>query len=118
MDPRINEICDYISFNWYEEYCSRELLADIVSEISEYSSVIISEFGLETDEDVPQTKTYLDAIDIFRNLDIRHCIAWYWRADYNLGAQPPPGTGFNLAKNVDGDPRPAFYIVVSARVER
>ena len=33
-----------------------------------------------------------------------------WRADYDSPNPDPPGENFNLAKNVDGTARPAFYL--------
>lgn len=107
-DPRIYEVCDYLALNWYEEFCSRELLEEMVKEIQGKAPVMISEFGYETMDDLLQKRAYNDYVKFFQKIGIKCMIAWYWRADYDLGTPDPPGTGFNLAKNIDGDPRPAF----------
>jgi hypothetical protein len=108
-DPRIYTICDYISLNWYEEFCSRELLRDMISDIKKHAPVMISEFGYETNNDMLQDEKYRDYVELFSKTNVQCIIAWYWRADYYLGSPSGPGLGFNLADNVEGNPRSAFY---------
>ena len=80
-----------------------------MKEARDHLPVVISEFGCESDDDVVQRDAYSDIISFFGNLGVKRCIAWMWRADYDLGNPDVPGTGFNLADNVMGVPRPAFY---------
>lgn len=119
-DPRIYEVCDYVSLNWYENEtmnpCTPSALTDIVADINAHGrSVFISEFGYETDDDSLQNQMYGRCICLFRNTTgISLCSPWYWRADYNNGA---PISNYNLARNVTSNlrpvfmPRPAFYLL-------
>jgi preprotein translocase subunit Sss1 len=107
-DKRIYDICDYISFNVYQS-TNRDLLNDIVSQVyGNNSFVMISEYGLETNDDLDQFYSFENYVEYFQELGVDYCVAWYWRADYDKGAPDAPGTGFNLANAVDGSPRPAF----------
>jgi hypothetical protein len=111
-DPRIYEICDYIALNWYEDHCTRERLVDIVTEIQAHNrTVMLSEFGYETNDSNLQTDMFAEYLSLFKSICVNDCIAFFWRADYNSPNPPPPGSGFNLAKNVNGDPRPAFCLM-------
>ena len=112
-DPRIYELLDYVALNWYEDHCSREKLATLVKEGKQYTRIMISEFGFRTDDDQLQTAKYSEYISLFRNIGVKDCVAWMWRADYDSPNPEPAGTGFNLAKNVQGEPRPAFYLLKS-----
>jgi hypothetical protein len=110
-DSRIYQVCDYVALNWYEEFCSRELLTDMVSDIQDYVPVMISEFGFETDDDSLQEVSMVEYLDLFDQVYPRSVVAWYWRADYENGSPEAPGLGFNLAGTVEGSPRPAFNIL-------
>lgn len=110
-DPRVYGVCDYIALNWYEVYCSRELFSDIVEDASSHTEVIVSEFGTNVTDDYDQADLYRQYVDLFHSLDIRDCVAWMWRADYDGSEVEPPGVGYNLAKDFDGTPRPAFYLL-------
>lgn len=110
-DPRIYDVCDYVALNWYEELCSRERLVEIVAEISKHKTVVISEFGYETDDDTIQADFYSQYLQLFKDIGLKDCIAMFWRADYESPNPPPPGKGFNLAKNLNGEPRPAFCLM-------
>jgi len=46
---------------------------------------------------------------LFKSLHIPEATVWFWRADYNYGEPSAPGESYNIAKSVDGTPRPAFY---------
>jgi parallel beta-helix repeat protein len=126
-DPRIYGICDYIALNWYNEsYCSSEKLVDMVEEIHGHNkTVMISEFGYnKTDDDHLQASAYREYSKLFREIGISSCIAWLWRSDSDrgiVGQQPdPPGTGFNIAKNVTStvsSPRIAFYLLKNSMSE-
>jgi hypothetical protein len=110
-DPRILDICDYVSFNVYQT-TNIALLADMVSYVHDNDRfVIISEYGLYTDDDTDQFYAYEDYLGFFDKLDVSCCVAWYWRADYDLGIPEGPGSGYNLAGTVDGDYRPAFKLI-------
>ncbi len=77
--------------------------------------VMISEFGTDTGNDgtlvdeAGVMQQYLSSLELFKRLGVNECAAYYWRADYDLGNPYPPGKEFNLAKNVDGTPRDAFF---------
>ena len=120
-DPRIYDVCDYISLNWYEVYCSRELFSDVVEDVSAHTKVIVSEFGTNVTDDHAQADLYRQYVDLFHSLGIRDCIAWMWRADNSSTSNPEGpiedeqlrwinGT-YDLAKNWDGEPRTAFYLL-------
>jgi hypothetical protein len=108
-DPKIFEVLDYLALNWYENHCPRANLTRIVNHACQYTQVMISEFGNNTADDAQQAQQYLGYVEFFRNLGLKDCIAWMWRADYNSANPEPPGTGFNLAKDTLGTPRSAFY---------
>ena len=108
-DPRIFEVLDYLALNWYENHCPETNLTRIVNQASQYTQVMISEFGGNAADDAQQAQQYLGYVEFFRNLGLKDCIAWMWRADYNSPNPEPPGTGYNLAKDTLGTPRPAFY---------
>jgi len=117
-DSRIYEVCDYMALNWYENEtrnCTRQLLESLIPEIRQHTQVMISEFGLDTAAwnctDQDQADKYSEYLALFKELGINDIIAWMWRADYNSPNPQPPGAGFNLAKNVEGEPRPAFYLM-------
>jgi len=99
--------------NWYEDHCSKETLVDLVKQIKECTKVMISEFGFSTDDDDLQEQKYGEYISLFKQIKVKDCMAWMWRADYELGPTEPAGTGFNLAKNIQGDPRPAFKLLTN-----
>jgi hypothetical protein len=111
----IYDVCDYLSLNWYQEHCSRQTLADVVAEASEHTNVMISEFGSDAADDVTQAQQMKSQMEFFKTLLLTGCVAWMWRADYDAGWPDLPGTGYNLAKDVDGNPRLAFdYLCDSA----
>lgn len=113
-DPRIYEICDYVALNWYEDYCTRGRLSDIVAEIRAHRMVMLSEFGYQTDDDELQTDVYAEYLGLFKSIGVSYCTAFFWRADYTSPNPTPPGFGFNLAKNVEGEPRSAFCLLDAA----
>jgi parallel beta-helix repeat protein len=126
-DPRIYSICDYVALNWYNEsLCSPEQLTAIVGEILQHNRpVMISEFGYnKTNDDHLQAKAYREFLELFRGIGVSSCVAWLWRSDSDrgiVGQQPdPPGTGFNIAKNVTStvsSPRIAFYLLKNSMSE-
>jgi hypothetical protein len=113
LDPRIFDLCDYIALNWYEEHCPVELFEEVMANVSAYKPVLISEFGYSSDDDQLQADMYSRYLQLFKETGVTDCIAWYWRADYEFGDPPPPGKGYNLAKNLQGEPRPAFFLMES-----
>ena len=114
-DPRIYNLLDYVSLNWYEDHCSKEILESLVNQIKTYTKVTISEFGFSTDDDQLQEQKYQEYISLFKRIKINECTAWMWRADYDSPNPEPAGTGFNLAKNIQGKPRPAFYLLTNTK---
>jgi hypothetical protein len=108
-DPRIFGVLDYLAINWYENHCPKENLTRIINQAKQYTNVMISEFGYNATDDSQQAQQYLGYVDFFRSIGLKDCIAWMWRADYNSPNPEPPGTGYNLAKDISGNPRPAFY---------
>jgi hypothetical protein len=108
-DPRIYELLDYVSINWYEVN-TVENLTKTVADIRKYGkTVMISEFGYETPDDLTQQVKVDGYIALFQRLGISEVTAFFWRADYAKGEPSPPGQGYNLAKDVYGTPRPAFF---------
>jgi len=114
-DQRIYEVCDYVALNWYENLYSPEHLTALVTEIRQHRTVMISEFGYdEIDDDILQAEAYRGYVELFKKIGVSVCIAWLWRADHDQGSPDPPGTGFNLAKNVtteNAHPRTAFCLL-------
>jgi len=111
-DPRIYTLFDYLALNYYEYYCPSENLTRIVLDAQQSGyAVVISEFGSNATDDVNQASDYQRILGLFRSLGLTDCIAWMWRADYDLGGPDLPGFGYNLAKDVDGTSRPAFLLL-------
>ena len=110
-DPRIYEICDYISFNIYQT-TNRELVREMVTQVyANNSYVMISEYGLSTDDDCTQFDAFERDIRYFDDMEVDYCVAWYWRADYDQGIPEGPGSGYNLASTIEGEARPAFRLI-------
>ena len=113
-DSRIFSLFDYLSVNYYERYCPSENLTRVVTKAQKNNcKVIITEFGSNSTTDADQASDYQRILGLFRNLGLTDCIAWMWRADEVHPSPDPPGQNFNLAKNVDGTPRPAFYLLTN-----
>jgi hypothetical protein len=113
-DPRIYSAFDFLALNWYENYCSTESLAHVVSDAQQHNcNVVLSEFGSNATTDAAQTHDYQRYLALFRTLGLRECSAWMWRADYDKGEPDLPGVNYNLARDVDGTPRPAFLLLKS-----
>ena len=119
-DPRIYDICDYFSINWYiqDGPSSEANFTAAVLDAEEHGcNVMVSEFGVDTGpkgelvDDVGVTELYLDSLELFRSLGVNDCAAWFWRADFDSGVPAPPGTDCNLAIDVNGTPREAFYLL-------
>lgn len=117
-DPRIYDICDYFSINWYLQdgpVSQSNFTAAVTDAKSHNRKVIVSEFGTDTGvngdlvAEAGITEQYLASLSLFRSLGVDECAAYFWRADYNSSTPSKPGTGFNLAMDVDGAPREAFY---------
>ncbi|MCK4830481.1 hypothetical protein KA005_82955, partial [bacterium] len=71
-------------------------------------NIVISEFGSNATDDTDQINNYQRQLGLFTSLGLNDCIAWMWRADDDRGGPDLPGVGWNLAKDIDGKPRPAF----------
>jgi hypothetical protein len=112
-DPRIYDICDYIALNWYEYLYPVANFTSLVSELSAHRPVMITEFGYSSNDDKAQKQEYQRYITIFGDLNITGAMPWFWRADYPVGNPDVPGFGYNLAKNVSGEARPAFNVFSS-----
>jgi endo-1,4-beta-mannosidase len=112
-DPHIYDMCDYMALNWYEYLYPVANFTSLVSELSAYRPVMITEFGYSSDDDETQRQEYQRYITIFGDLDVTGTMPWFWRADYAGGGPHAPGFGYNLAKNVSGGARPAFYVFSS-----
>jgi hypothetical protein len=123
-DSRIYNLCDYIAVNYFEDqYSNSTYLQATISEIKAHGKdVMISEFGLETNDSVEQCNYYSSNLDLFRSSGVDFVAPWFWRADYEKG--PPerdsdvdwtlPATAtFDLAQNTSGYPRPAFLLLAS-----
>ncbi|MGA2309811.1 MAG: hypothetical protein ABSG57_09735 [Candidatus Bathyarchaeia archaeon] len=111
LDSRIFDLCDYISLNWYEEHCSDENFSKVRENVSAHKPVWISEFGYSSDDGQLQAGKYSGYLQLFKEKGVTVCFPGYWRADYELGDPLGPGKGYNLALNLQGDPRPAFFLM-------
>jgi beta-glucosidase/6-phospho-beta-glucosidase/beta-galactosidase len=109
-DVRIFDICDYIALNYYEGVNSSPQNLSISVSITRThgKQIMISEFGLETNDDASQTIAVANSVTLFKSLGVEYIAPWYWRADHGNGNPALPGEGLNLAANTQGDPRPAF----------
>ena len=111
-DPRIYDLFDYLALNYYEVYCPSENLTRVVSDAQQVGcKVVISEFGSNATDDIDQANDYKRIVGLLRSLGLTDCTAWMWRADYVSPNPDPPGVGWNLAKDVNGTPRKAFYLL-------
>jgi hypothetical protein len=119
-NPRIYDVCDYFSINWYiqDDPSSEGNFTAAVLDAQEHGcNVMVSEFGVDSGDQGELvdsggvTELYLASLELFRSIGVNECAAWFWRADYYLGNPSPPGTGYNLAIDVNGTPRDAFYLL-------
>jgi hypothetical protein len=115
---RILEACDYVALNWYERYASVKNLTDLVGKVRESKKdIMISEWGLNTDNDQEQYDAYVRYLDLFKSLGINSCLAWIWRSDNDLADNPGKiGVGHMLSKNTLGEPRLAFTALADANL--
>lgn len=114
-DSRIYDLCDYLALNWYEDQrCPPENLIALINDIHQHGKrVMISEFGFnKTDDDDIQAGKFEEYLELFKNAGVEDTMAWMWRADNSSTSNPErPGEGYNLAKDWDGTPRKAFYVL-------
>ncbi len=117
MNPQICDVCDFLSFNWFYRDDVNELARVKQFALDHEKKVMISEFGTDTGDtgthadDTTVTAQYLASIEYFRSYGVEDCAAFYWQADFiSPNNSPfPPGTDYNLALDILGTPRPAFY---------
>ena len=70
----------------------------------------LTEFGVDSDDDLLQKEGYAEMLKDFSNLQIDGAIAWYWRGDVPYGNPDSKGQLYNLCGNdATGAPRPAYY---------
>jgi len=86
-------------------------LTRIVNIAQKQTQVFISEFGSKTDDDLTQAVDFAKNIRFFKSIGLKDCVAWMWRADHDSPNPSPPGFDYNLAKSINANPRPAFYIM-------
>jgi parallel beta-helix repeat protein len=111
-DARIYDALDYLALNWYEYYCPSENFTHVVLDAQQKGCpVILTEFGSNATIDTEQASDFQRHLALFKSLGLTDYIGWMWRADYNLGNPDLPGAGYNLAKDVEGTPRPAFLLL-------
>jgi Cellulase (glycosyl hydrolase family 5) len=110
FDPSIDEVCDYISINYYENSTGLPALSQIVQHYSG-KKIVISEFGSWSSDDAFQAYNIKEMVTAFQELKINEWSAFLWRADRSSGVPEIPGEGYNLALNENGDPRLAFYFL-------
>jgi len=116
--PDVYNVLDYVALNWYvnatrKTPCTEQLLRELVPEIQDHTQVVISEFGLDTHDwsytDEQQKQSFTQYIRLFNILNITGCNAWMWRRDIDTGNYSIHGEGLNLAKDINGAPRAAFF---------
>lgn len=114
-DPRVWSSSDYITVNYYMAYHHEYYLNQIISKAHSMSKkVMIGEFGYRdavNNDDELQRQRVAEHISLFGRVGVDNAMAWIWRADKTIedGSYAPVGGGYNLAANLMGDPRPAFY---------
>lgn len=117
LNPQIWEVCDFLSFNWFYRDDVNELTLVEQFALDHGKKVMISEFGTDTGDtgryadDATVRAQYLKSIEYFKSYGVKDCAAFYWQADFiSPNNSPfPPGTDYNLALDISGTPRPAFY---------
>jgi hypothetical protein len=115
-DPMVWSSCDYITANYYIDEAwgshSETRLRNIVEKAHNLGKkIMIGEFGRNTDDDLEQQTYMKKYVELFNDIDIDYIGAWIWRADTKVNNEPdaPVGGGYNLAADLNGNPRPAFY---------
>ena len=108
-DPRIFQVCDYLSLNFYDYNCPRATLSSIVSTAKTNNiSVLISEFGSNSTDEATQASDYQSLIAFFRSLGINDYAAWCWKIHVASNETPE---NFTICNSATGTPKPAFYLL-------
>jgi len=116
-DQRIFDALDFISFNAYPSPALGNSYLDLIRNnvegcIQRNKQVWITEFGYATSDDLEQQQVYRYAVSFFKTLPIEGYIAWFWRGDSSISNPGSLGSGYNLCKNIEGEPRPAYYDLI------
>lgn len=122
-DHTILDLMDYATFNHYRAYASDAALKILVDAAKlRRQTIMIGEYGEKSDNDATQAASIEDQISVFRAMGLNYAHVWSWRADFNIGHDGTPinnpmpiGGGWNLAADLEGTPRPAFYKLSSER---
>jgi hypothetical protein len=117
-DPRMYELFDYMTINWYESYYSiTDFKALINSMKSHGKDIMIGEWGYSTNDDEAQYSKFVTYLNVFKELEIKETLAWLWRSDSAKIANPGSiGKGYIICKNADGEPRKGFYAIADANL--
>lgn len=130
-DERILQAIDFAGFDvaFKESGGDQEAPIDAIELVNQWESineknflwfaqhdkeVWITETGCRSDDDEFQRARVKWLIDYFRTLPVKAVLGWCWQSDETdpSAEYGYPGRRFNLCKDVDGNPRPAYYELV------
>jgi len=115
-DTRLITLCDFGSENWYEAYDTQTQLKNVLA-LWKGKQIMISEWGLNTDNDVTQLSKFKEYLNLFKSLNVTWSAVWLWRSDSNLANNPATiGKGYIIVKDTTGTPRPAFQAIVDSNL--
>lgn len=116
-DDRIFQTIDFMSFNIY--YPSDANLLPYWLEILHYNfdraslmkgPIWITEFGVSTNSNAEQVGGYRSLMSLFKTLPCAGVIPHFWRGDGPDPNWEPYGVSYNLCADINGNPRPAYYV--------
>jgi len=122
MDPRIFSSLSFISFNPYlptdpslVNSWENMNTVNVQGTVNQGDKVWITEFGINSDSDSVQSAGIVTSVAFFKTLPVEGWIAWCWEGDCPLSGGNPDnyGQAFNLCASANGQPRPAYYNILS-----
>lgn len=113
-DLSIFDSSDYWSVTWYPQYSNEATLRWIVQEAQNAGKqLVVAEYGDNSDNDQVQAASYVVQLDLFAEVGVNIALAWGWKADYDSTNPWPNGMDWNLAEDDQGNPRPAYDIILN-----
>jgi hypothetical protein len=111
LDDRLFAACDYMDLNFYTKTFSENNMQEAVIKAKSLGKQVwVTEFGYSGSNDTAQEQDYTSYVAYFKTLGVDAIVPWVWKADSGTTTNPEPvGGGYNLAKDAEGDPRPAWY---------
>jgi hypothetical protein len=114
-EQRFYDLFDFIVTNYYyPSYnggnCNRTRCNDEWTAIKAKGKLLfIGGMGDSSANDTTQANNYKGQLDDFKLRGVDGCACWFWKSTDEFG-------GFNICKNTNGEPRPAFYTLASYNV--